>query len=88
MVQPPDEPGVIVGDDVATGNLVEIIWPSVTDGVPGDAIVRIELSSAPARLDNTFINAEFTIEKVNATNQVVATWTGRATRVQVPVGRN
>jgi hypothetical protein len=88
MVQPPDEPGVIVEEDPATGNVVEIIWPSVTEGIPGDAIVRVELSNAPTRLDNTFINAEFTIDKVNAANQVVATWTGRVTRVQVPVGRN
>lgn len=82
MVQPVDEPGVIVEQDLNTGNVVEIIWPS-----PEDAIVRVEVSNAPFGLDFTRINGEFTIDKVDANNNVIASWTGRVVNVEVPAGR-
>lgn len=88
MVQPVDEPGVIVEGDAATGNEVEIIWPSVEAGVPSDAIVRIQVNNAPAGLDFTNINAEFLIEKIDANGRVVASWNGRLVNVQVPAARN
>jgi hypothetical protein len=87
MVQPADEPGVIVETDANTGNVVEIIWPAATDGIPADAIVRVEIGNAPFGLDGTNIHAEFTIDKVDANNNVVASWTGRVLNVQVPPAR-
>jgi hypothetical protein len=87
MVQPADEPGVIVEADAATGNVVEIIWPSIETGAPADAVVRVEVSNAPFGLEFSNINVEFTVDKVDANNTVVASWTGRVTNVQVPSPR-
>lgn len=90
MIQPPDELGVVVGADPATGHEVEIIWPAVTDGIPADPIVRIQLNSAPAGLEQTAINADFTIEKVRRTalgDEVVASWRGVSNNVIVPAPR-
>jgi hypothetical protein len=87
MIQPADELGVIVETDLNTGNLVEIIWPAITEGLPDDPIVRVEVANAPFGLDGTNVNVEFTVDKVDENDIVIASWTGRSVNVTVPAPR-
>jgi hypothetical protein len=86
MTTVPGEPGVILGTDAATGDIVELIWPLTATGIPGDAIVRVQLGNAPFGLDGQGVNVSFAFSKFDG-NATVASWTGSSTNVAVPPAR-
>jgi len=79
------EPGVVISNDAA-GNVLEIIWPALSGGVPGPPILRFQLANPAGAVTGgtESIRMSFT---ARAPNGSTATFTARADNLVVPVQR-
>ena len=80
------EPGVIFGTD-RFGNNLSIIWPAIAGLPPGPPILRVNLASW-----NSWVQTGRTVDVAMTFNVVsndgsTATYSVRANRIDVPVGR-
>ncbi|MNS22669.1 hypothetical protein D3C72_544700 [compost metagenome] len=96
----PDEAGVLVGENAALTQLVELIYPPATGlppepVVPGevaftqDVIVRCEVNgqaNMPLAL-NSRVNVTFTLTKTDMQDRVLETWRGEMRNVLVDTQR-
>jgi hypothetical protein len=78
----PAEAGVLLATDAA-GNVLEVIWPAIANGVAGAPIIRLQL------VDNTRFSAGSTISAsvslvARAPNGTTATITASASNMVVP----
>ena len=79
------EPGVVIATD-GGGNVLEIIWPALSGGVPGPPILRFQLANPAGAVTGgtESIRMSFT---ARAANGSTATFTARADNLVVPVQR-
>jgi len=76
------EPGVVIATDAA-GNVLEIIWPALSGGVPGPPILRFQITNTGGIKAGSSVSASLSFT-ARAANGSTATFTASAANLVVP----
>jgi hypothetical protein len=80
IAQVPGEPGVLLATN-ANGDVLEIIWPGLSGGVPGPPILRYQLARAGTAGTRLSVTMSFTARTASGTT---ATFNASASNLLIP----